>query len=70
LHRQLFRQEALDFQRNYRQWGDVAALEPLSIKITASVDALRSYEPPSRTARSSGNLVRRLIYGLPDPVFG
>jgi membrane fusion protein len=31
----LFRQEALDFQRHYRQWGDVAALEPLSVKITA-----------------------------------
>jgi len=30
----LFRQEAVDFQRHYRQWGDVAALEPLSIKIT------------------------------------
>jgi membrane fusion protein len=32
---QLFRQEALDFQRHHRQWGDVAALEPLSIKVTA-----------------------------------
>src|SRR5215217_1965547 len=33
--RSLFRQEALDFQRHHRQWGDVAGLEPLSIKITA-----------------------------------
>lgn len=32
---QLFRSEAVDFQRNHRQWGDVAALEPLSTKITA-----------------------------------
>jgi len=31
----LFRQEALEFQRDFRQWGEVAALEPLSIKITA-----------------------------------
>jgi membrane fusion protein len=33
--RQLFRQEALDFQRLHRQWGDVASLQPLSLKITA-----------------------------------
>jgi len=33
--RALFRQEAIDFQRFHRQWGDVASLEPLSIKITA-----------------------------------
>src|SRR5215218_35347 len=32
---QLFRQQALEFQRHHRQWGDVAALEPLSIKVTA-----------------------------------
>jgi len=32
---QLFRQEALDFQRHHRQWGNVAALEPLSMKVTA-----------------------------------
>jgi len=32
---QLFRKQALEFQRHHRQWGDVAALEPLSIKITA-----------------------------------
>jgi membrane fusion protein len=32
--RQLFRQEALDFQRRHRQWGDVAALQPLSITLT------------------------------------
>jgi hypothetical protein len=31
---QLFRQETLDFQRNYRQWGDVASLQPLSVKVT------------------------------------
>jgi membrane fusion protein len=31
---QLFRQEALDFQRNNRQWGDVASLQPLSLKLT------------------------------------
>src|ERR1041385_4244281 len=29
----LFRQEALDFQRHNREWGRVAALQPLSIKI-------------------------------------
>jgi len=31
--RQLFRQEAVDFQRARQQWGDVAALQPLSTKI-------------------------------------
>jgi membrane fusion protein len=31
--RQLFRQEAVDFQRARQQWGDVAALQPLSSKI-------------------------------------
>jgi membrane fusion protein len=31
---QLFREEALDFQRNHRQWGDVASLQPLSVKVT------------------------------------
>jgi membrane fusion protein len=30
----LFRQEALDFQRRHREWGDVAALQPLSLKVT------------------------------------
>jgi len=29
----LFRQEAVDFQRHNREWGRVAALQPLSIKI-------------------------------------
>lgn len=32
--RQLFRAEAIDFQQRQRQWGDVASLQPLSIKIT------------------------------------
>src|SRR5437764_2498585 len=32
---QLFRQEALDFQRYQRQWGDVASLQPVSTKMTA-----------------------------------
>src|SRR6266567_1121521 len=32
---QLFRQEALDFQRHQRQWGEVASLQPVSMKITA-----------------------------------
>lgn len=32
---QLFRQEAVDFQRHHRQWGEVAALQPLSIKVAA-----------------------------------
>ncbi|MFL6796055.1 MAG: HlyD family efflux transporter periplasmic adaptor subunit [Xanthobacteraceae bacterium] len=31
--RQLFRQEAVEFQRARHQWGDVAALQPLSSKI-------------------------------------
>jgi len=31
---QLFRQEAIDFQQHHRQWGAVASLQPLSIKIT------------------------------------
>src|SRR5215211_87044 len=31
----LFRQEAIDFQRHHRQWGDVASLQPLSTKIVA-----------------------------------
>jgi membrane fusion protein len=30
----LFRREAVDFQRHHRQWGDVAALQPLSVKVT------------------------------------
>lgn len=33
--RQLFRQEAIDFQQSHRQWGDVASLQPLSVKLTA-----------------------------------
>jgi membrane fusion protein len=31
----LFRQEAVDFQRHNREWGQVALLQPLSIKVTA-----------------------------------
>jgi membrane fusion protein len=31
--RQLFRQEAVDFHRARQQWGDVAALQPLSTKV-------------------------------------
>src|SRR5215208_3337336 len=33
--RLLFRQEAIDFQRHHRQWGDVASLQPLSAKVIA-----------------------------------
>src|SRR3954471_13020950 len=33
--RALFRQEAIDFQQNHRQWGDVASLQPLSTKVVA-----------------------------------
>lgn len=33
----LFRQEAIDFQRHNREWGQVAHLQPLSIKITTWV---------------------------------
>src|SRR5215218_3517215 len=33
-HRLLFRQEAIDFQRHHRQWGNVGALQPLSTKVT------------------------------------
>lgn len=33
--RALFRQEAIDFQRHYRQWGNVATLQPLSLKVSA-----------------------------------
>jgi membrane fusion protein len=33
VHRQLFRQQAIDFQRHHRQWGDVASLQPLSLKV-------------------------------------
>ena len=33
MHRQLFRQQAIDFQRHHRQWGDVASLQPLSLKV-------------------------------------
>lgn len=32
--RVLFRQEAIDFQRQHQQWGSVASLQPLSSKIT------------------------------------
>lgn len=31
--RQLFRQEALDHHTQYRQWGDVATLEPMRLKV-------------------------------------
>jgi membrane fusion protein len=31
--RLLFRQQAVDFQRHQRQWGDVASLQPLSTKL-------------------------------------
>ena len=34
-HGALFRQEAIDFQRHYQRWGDVASLQPLSNKIAA-----------------------------------
>jgi membrane fusion protein len=33
--RALFRQEAIDFQRYQRQWGDVASIQPLSTKLVA-----------------------------------
>ena len=33
--RTLFRKEAVDFQHNYRQWGDVASLQPLSTKLVS-----------------------------------
>ncbi|MFL4973539.1 MAG: HlyD family efflux transporter periplasmic adaptor subunit [Microvirga sp.] len=33
MDRQLFRQQAIDFQRHHRQWGDVASLQPLSLKV-------------------------------------
>jgi hypothetical protein len=33
--RSLFRHEAIEFQQHHRQWGDVAALQPLSMKVTA-----------------------------------
>ncbi len=32
--RSLFRQEAVDFQRHNREWGQVADFQPLSIKVT------------------------------------
>jgi membrane fusion protein len=31
--RELFRTEAIDFQRQHRQWGEVALLQPLSTKV-------------------------------------
>lgn len=31
--RPLFRQEAIEFQRHHRQWGDVALLQPVSTKL-------------------------------------
>lgn len=34
-NRALFRQEAIEFQQHQRQWGDVAALQPLSTKLLA-----------------------------------
>lgn len=30
----LFRQEAIEFERQHRQWGEVSLLQPLSIKLT------------------------------------
>jgi membrane fusion protein len=32
--RTLFRQEALDFQQQHRQWGEVALVQPLPVKVT------------------------------------
>src|SRR5215204_3235803 len=34
-NRELFRPEAIDFQQNRRQWGDVASLQPVSTKVLA-----------------------------------
>lgn len=34
LQRALFRQEVVEFQRDHRQWGGVALLQPLSTKVT------------------------------------
>jgi len=34
LGQSLFRQEAIDFQKHHRQWGNVGALQPLSTKVT------------------------------------
>src|SRR5258706_1974880 len=31
--RSLFRNEAVEFQRSHRQWGDVALLQPMSTKL-------------------------------------
>ena len=33
-HRALFRQEAIDFQNHQQRWGNVASLQPASIKVT------------------------------------
>jgi membrane fusion protein len=33
MQRSLFRQQAVEFQQQYRQWGEVALLQPLSTKI-------------------------------------
>src|SRR5688572_29625150 len=33
--RVLFRQQALDFHQLQRQWGEVASLQPLSLKVTS-----------------------------------
>jgi membrane fusion protein len=33
-HLPLFRQEAVDFQRDHRQWGEVALVQPISTKVT------------------------------------
>ena len=35
LGRLLFRQEAIDFQEQQRHWGDVALLQPFSIRVLA-----------------------------------
>jgi len=35
LQRQLFREQALDFQKQQRRWGGVAELQPLSLKVAA-----------------------------------
>lgn len=38
--RALFRQEAIEFQQHYRQWGSVASLQPLPTKVLAWFIAL------------------------------
>ncbi|CAH2600578.1 HlyD family efflux transporter periplasmic adaptor subunit [Rhodovastum atsumiense] len=63
--RTLFRQEAIEFQQHHRQWGEIALLQPLSMRITvwfvtvvvAAIVVFLSQAPYTRKETVSGYLM-------------